>query len=218
MPLPETNPEPHHKSTPAPRRRDATFYLAVLAIAISLVGTIVSVNDNRILRDQQRIMQEDHQIMQDEKDASVWPYLKISRKITQEDSFLLMDVVVENKGVGPALFRVRHSVDGGEKQSMLSMQALMGQITDDFEVAGLTSAQIDRNVLRANENITAVGLKVKFDGNDPLAALAAIQSLTKIPLSSTVEYCSIYGRCWTVGEQHAVPVACTECGKGLEIN
>ncbi|MEM9258043.1 MAG: hypothetical protein AAGA62_00270 [Bacteroidota bacterium] len=80
-------------------KRPASFYMALIAIVISLVGTGVSIIEARILREQQNLMME-------EKAASVWPYVTESNLVRQDSNSLIIEFSLRNDGVGPALHLV----------------------------------------------------------------------------------------------------------------
>lgn len=126
-------------------------------------------------------------IMQNQLHTSVWPYVQWSYSNVGKEFYL----VVENKGIGPALIKsTRMTLDGNE----------MGSNSDLFKTL-LGNSEFDFINSSVNGTVISPGEKVELFHIYDSASAKKLDSLI-IQSSShkfkyTVCYCSVYGDCWT---------------------
>lgn len=164
--------------------RTPSFYMALLAIVISLVGTCVSIFEARILREQQTIMSE-------EKEASVWPYLSMSSDINMGSESTIYSLNIKNEGVGPALLGdISHTL--GEKSG--TILSILSALDDKYPSSSFflqKSFNGEKMVIGAGEVVTIFQLAIL--GEEGIIQQAEIVD----SIESTYCYCSIYGDCWS---------------------
>lgn len=180
-----------------------SFWMALLAIVISLIGTGVSIVEANILRDQQALMTE-------EKAASVWPYLVLNGKADVDKNQLTLSYELNNKGVGPALIgdlTLRNKIGKG-----INPIQLIDQLEADhpeLEIIPTASKDSKKEVLAAGDRYQILELLILT--KDPEKAPI---NLAMVPIMQdiTIEYCycSIYGDCWDDAGNRLV--AETSCG------
>lgn len=74
---PEPEETPGSQNIKLSRRVDRSLLISLVAVAISLIGTLVSVYEARVLRDQQDLQVE-------QKSASAWPFVAVHSDISVE--------------------------------------------------------------------------------------------------------------------------------------
>jgi hypothetical protein len=160
------------------RRFDPDMVVAGCAILISLFALVVSVMEVRIMREQQRM--------------AVWPRLVAS--VSSEAGFT---VKVRNHGIGPALIEsVVVTVDGRPQRRWgPAVRALVGLPEGGFDYArSYTHSTVNGQVLLPGASIDALTI-APGAGADSAAAHGA-------RLGVRVCYCSVYGECWRVTDEH----------------
>ncbi|SEQ41747.1 hypothetical protein [Neolewinella agarilytica] len=187
---------PEQTIKPKPTR-GASFYMALLAIVISLVGTCVSIFEARILREQQTIMS-------DEKEATVWPYVSAGANISQEGKSTTVTMSLKNEGVGPALIGDLHHVVEGQTGTLTEVLPMLRKQFPAFKIIPLLISNTGKKVLGAGESVTAYRLLISGQTD---------QVLDHIEVTGAIEtefcYCSIYGDCWSSdGERLAETQPC----------
>ncbi len=196
LPTPKL-PEKITTASPSTPQRGAPFYMALIAIFISLVGTFVSVFEAKILREQQTIMSE-------EKEASVCPYLSENGNInmTAEGTFFSLDLT--NEGVGPALLGdISHTV--GEKSG--AILSVLSELKDKYPKMTFIlkkSFNGKKKVIGEGETVNIYELLI-INGGD-----LTLQAQVIDDIKFTYCYCSIYGDCWSSdGERLAGNETCS---------
>lgn len=191
------SPEPSPKTASPKPYRTPSFYMALLAIVISLVGTCVSIFEARILREQQTIMSE-------EKEASVWPYLSANGNINMGPESTIYSLNIKNEGVGPALLGdISHTI--GEKSgTILSILSALNEKYPSSTFFLQKSFNGKKKVIGEGEVVNLFQLAI-LDGGDISQQADIIDSI-----ESTYCYCSIYGDCWSSdGERMAENESCS---------
>jgi hypothetical protein len=163
----------------------ASFYMALLAIVISLVGTCVSIIEARILREQQTIMNE-------EKEASVWPYVSSAGRIDVNEEGTTYELSLINEGVGPALIgNIEHNV-GYVSGSFLEIFTVLKRNHPNLTIIAQSSSNQEKKVLGAGDSLLVFRLLI-VKGTDATAKPFSVIG----DIATTFCYCSIYGDCWS---------------------
>ncbi len=187
---------PEQTIEPKPTR-SASFYMALLAIVISLVGTCVSIFEARILREQQTIMSDD-------KEATVWPYVSAGANIAQEGNSTTVTMSLKNEGVGPALIGDLRHIVGDQTGTLSDVLPELRKQFSALKIIPLLISNSGKKVLGAGESVTAYRLLISGQTD---------QVLDHIEVTGAIEtefcYCSIYGDCWSSdGERLAETQSC----------
>jgi hypothetical protein len=203
-----------------PQTETISFWMALLAIVISLIGTGVSMMEAGILRDQQKLMVE-------EKAASVWPYVVSSTSVVKTDKGIEIEMVLTNKGVGPALLSPVTFSAAGKQGSVAQLLPIISKNHPGLVLLAMFTKGSSKEVLAAGEEITVYTILVVDSAKDTLAGASedtAIGSMDVSLLNKTAEivdaitfdfcYCSIYGDGWDVDNQ---PLTTNKACSGVEI-
>lgn len=163
------------KPLPSLRAANPALLVSSLAMLVSLASLLVSIQQTNLARRQQA--------------ASVWPYLQIDYQTAATLGQREFEVIIHNKGIGPALIqrvRLRHQ----------------GQEYDDFYRLfkakypspnfNHTLNSLSGMVLSAGEKKTLVSV------SDTLAATAMYQVFQETEIR--VAYASVYGDLWLMDE------------------
>lgn len=183
------------------RKVDRSLLVALVAVAISLIGTLVSVYEAQVLREQQDLLVE-------QKSAAAWPFMKCTPLVNYEnDTLAILMYQVGNKGIGPAILGdVRYLFDGKDYESYSIADGIAEKYDSLVFVMGTQNMQIDSSVFQPSEamNVFTVRLKAKKPENTWVFNKIANE------LSVQFCYCSVYGDCWYRGP-HRAPDKREEC-------
>jgi hypothetical protein len=162
---------------------DLNGVATVVAVVLSLVAISISVLEVSTMRMQQK--------------ASVWPYLQISGRYVDNR----YSIVLENKGVGPALIQdLALFVDDKEAGRFDKIiEDLVGK-ENAFGYDKYRVSNPNGSVVSSREKIELISVPLKeFNGSDndfTPGIMFAQQSAKRLNLS--ICYCSIYEDCWQV--------------------
>ena len=190
-------------TTTGPRRLDTSLIVALVAVVISLVGTVTSIYEARILRNQQQTYQE-------EKAASVWPYIKTEMytNYNNSDSSITLEYSITNKGIGPAILGdVRYVYLGADVETYSIDEAIQKQYPD-IPVWNSQNRQIDRTVVSPGEKIKLFVIRLQVSG--PVRDFSDVSNAIDADFYTEFCYCSVYGACWRV-TQSDVPQEGDDC-------
>jgi len=181
---------------------------AIGAIVVSVAALFVAYDQAVVMRVQQH--------------AAVIPIVMVDMSIHQDEEANIVDLSIENVGVGPAMIFSATPALGDQpldRWTDLSQQ-LFG---DDAPEATQLSASTATTVLAAGEAATVLGIRWarSEEGDATLIRLAQEIGLgTAPPLSIDICYCSVLERCWIAGgadENFPAPAdQCTPSGDFLE--
>lgn len=168
----------------APAKIKTEYIVALSAIFVSIATLAVYMYQARI--------------MQNQLHTSVWPYVQWSYSNVGKEFYL----VVENKGIGPALIRkTKMTLDGAEMGSNRDLfKTLMGNAGFDF-----INSTVNGSVISPGERIELFHIYDSLYAKK-LDSLIIQNDLHKF--NYTICYCSVYGDCWTTDGRK---VAETEC-------
>ena len=164
---------------------DRSDYIALIALAVSLVGTLIGIRETNILREQQ-------QLAAAQQSATVLPYVATENELNYlNDSTVLYTLQLTNEGVGPAIIAdLRLQFDDRD----VLVDSLMRRIKAD-PTAG-------PNVSMAYLNSSTGGF-IPAGATERLFALELAGSPTISAIRSFAErfdlhvcYCSVYNECW----------------------
>lgn len=172
-----------------PRRRSALSELGNLfALAASFLALALGVY-------QSRLMNAQTQLMQSQTRGSVWPYVSIGYRLSNEGEKRGYTWEINNDGVGPARIEsVTMSVDG---EPIRNWKEMFGKIFGDVPVAA-TYSQIYGKVLPPNTNRETTIEAVRILDLEQARAFYAAQGR----FDMTICYCSVYDECWTAHWQN----------------
>ena len=173
----------------SPRRWDTSVIIALIAVSISLFSTYISLQESRIMRDQQLILAE-------QQESSVWPYLE-NRQINNfnSDTSVTISYKVTNKGVGPAII---DSVSYLYKEQSIKGWGLGAALREDFpnlKIYQLGNYILDGMVLAPGEVHTVATEKIVKPRGDTTQLSRLVNNLD---FRLEYCYCSVYGKCWRV--------------------
>jgi hypothetical protein len=153
------------------RRISVELLLGVSATLLSLAALVVSIVQTRISREQQH--------------AAVWPFLKVGSGRV-DDKFVL---VLENKGVGPAI--VKRVEIGYRGKAFPSLVALMNPELTGFVGPRFFVALRPGDVVKAGEELEL--FKIDRDGRKADRLSALVEEPTFL---LGVTYADVYDNCW----------------------
>jgi len=173
------------------RRVDRSLVVALVAVAISLIGTLVSIYEARILRDQQSLLTQ-------QKSASLWPYVVAVPNMTfSGDSSVELRMEVINNGIGPAILgdvKYLYREEGYESYSI--HRPIQKEYKPIFDIQLTQNYQLDSSVLQPGELALAFTLNMNLIEPD---SSISISNIIANKLSVEFCYCSVYGDCWYRG-------------------
>lgn len=204
-------------SNKKPPTGTTSFWMALLAIAISLIGTGVSIIEAGILHDQQQLMME-------EKAASVWPFVSGQTIVREGAAGPEAVFTLTNKGVGPALINSLSFSAGAVSGSIHDVMGELDLADNNFNVITILSQPVSGTVLAAGETLEVYKLLL-IDKNQPPASTDEVEKVRKISrmqasslildqISKNYCYCSVYGDCWDTYNQ---PLKASETCSGREM-
>ncbi len=160
--------------------KDPEMMTALSAVVIGLVALLIGGYQAKVASDQRA--------------ASVWPYLEVSRNSIQGESF---GFYVVNKGVGPAIVKQMDVLVDGKPNRSWS-EAFNTMLDKDIQIQSVYSST-NKTVIAVQEKVNMVDLR------DP----AVIRMLQTVEDNIEIKmcYCSIFDDCWLSGrgiETHSV--------------
>ncbi|MTB50144.1 hypothetical protein [Lewinella sp. W8] len=183
------------ENAPAPPR-DRSYYMALIAIIISLVGTGVSIIEAKILRDQQALMVQ-------ESSASVWPYISVNKSIgttvTAEGFTPTLALSLKNGGIGPAILSPRTIIFRGKTFSDSdAFNVFLEKTYPGLSLIFNVDIMDDGGIIPASETIAVLGMMLMgtAEGIEKLDLLSEISDDLELSLC----YCSVYEECWQLTE------------------
>ena len=168
-----------------PRSRDGRAF-SIAALAVSIVALAVTAYEANIERADQR--------------ASAWPRVQVGPNY----SGVGLRVIVENKGVGPAIIREEKiSVDGERVDSIPDMLDALLEPGHGLGFDRYRRSDIESNVIAAGESLILFGVDAPEVGAwDPLLRRLGDQA-SRVDWS--ICYCSVFGDCWRVSSTEREP-------------
>ncbi len=173
------------------RRIDRSLIVALVAVAISLIGTLVSIYEARVLREQQDLLAE-------QKSASAWPYLQAGPNTNYAgDSVATIAYEVENKGIGPAIMGDFKYLFNGKEYTLNNIHTgIIGEVDSFLIVGRVQNSAIDSTVIQPGETVTVFTLRILPRLNREHIWIAG-QIADRLSVEGC--YCSVYGDCWFRG-------------------
>lgn len=166
-------------------RFDRSDFIAFIALAISILGTVISMQETAIMNQQ-------HELMAEQKAASAWPYLDNETDIEYQDSTITISYSIVNKGIGPAIVGGVKIFYEDQEIEVYSVGQIISQYVPGVAIQQTQSYKIDNSVLAPNDFKRLITL-VAERKQEFYNALPRIEKIFRVEFC----YCSIYGDCWT---------------------
>ena len=174
--------EEHIRKIPKFSRADI---IALIALLISFFTLFVSIEEARIMREQQELMQA-------QQKASVFPYLSQDQNYKFGEDKGEFTYTIENKGVGPAQIKeVKLHLNGETMENYNELNAALKEIFPDSTSFALYYTNISTYFLSAKEAI--VPIRIIYDSSPKYLDL-----ISTLSLNYEICYCSIYNDCWSI--------------------
>ncbi len=195
---PESEEMPAPQNTNLSRRVDRSLIISLVAVAISLIGTLVSIYEARVLRDQQNLLVE-------QKSASAWPLVAVQSDISVSgDTMATLVFSIENLGIGPAILGdVRYRYRNKDYETYSIVKAMRKDISElerpdmeGFQISSVQNYQIDSLVLPPERETKIFTAKI-IGGNNYASLRLANELANQVAINFC--YCSVYGDCWFRG-------------------
>lgn len=168
---------------------DLSIVLALVAVLISICTMIISLVETSIMQKQSAAMVETAK-------ASVWPHITVLMNTGMADDLIEYKVVVENKGVGPALVNKMEVFYEGQSVGSSIVDEIMKQCPDAV-VTNVLSNNVQNMILSPREVKTILRVSLKD---------VDFMKFAKFSSNVTTEYCyaNIYGDIWVSKDDNPV--------------
>ncbi|MEM8528723.1 MAG: hypothetical protein AAGG68_29075 [Bacteroidota bacterium] len=163
---------------------DRSDLIAILALFISVLGTIVAFRETSILSKEQEMNQRNQA-------ASVWPYLDTSYSYDYRDSLYTTTMILENKGVGPALLNKAELVSQTDTFTFGQAANYLNALTGTTAFFQLQSTDIGSGIISAGDRVQLLKITGKTDQISFPEFQAAFNQF-----QLSLCYCSVYQQCW----------------------
>ncbi len=175
---------------------DLGVVLALIAVVISICTMIISLVETSIMQKQQQSMSESAK-------ASIWPYVipQVDTAIKDEDAEF--SLVVENKGVGPALIKNLELYYDGQPLEGSPFTYVL-KLCPDAIPTNVYTNRISNSVLSPGESKQVLGMTLKH-----VDFLKFAEFTSKI--STNYCYSNIYGDLWVSVD--GLPVESKSCAQ-----
>jgi hypothetical protein len=171
---------------------DRSDLIALIALVISLLGTMLAYRETSILGEQQLLAQEQQQLALDQKAANVWPYISISFEFGQSsDTTMDLQFDIINDGVGPALISETYLLLDGERIEIDSIAAAVQHAYPQLRPELTYYSRFEDGILRPAD-LTSL-FTLRFQENNPMRSVVT-ELADRLDLYCC--YCSVYGECW----------------------
>lgn len=154
---------------------------SISAIVVGIAALYVSWDQGRVMREEVR--------------ASVWPAVQISASVNRRIDDLIINMKLENAGVGPARVERITILHEGEV------------VTDIDDLVERMSPGPDRSIEVSTGRIMAPGGKLRpfelrYPAGSEMAEMDAVELLEVLSKDWSMEvcYCSVLDQCWIGGD------------------
>lgn len=168
---------------------DLGVVLALVAVLISICTMIISLVETSIMKKQQQSMTESAK-------ASVWPYVTTQMTTGMNNGEIDFNLVIENKGVGPALINNLDVFYNGEPMEGTAVSYVLKHCPDAI-ATNVYANNSSKSVLSPGEVKQVLGFSFK---NIDFLKFADFTS----SISSEYCYSNIYGDAWVSSEDGPV--------------
>jgi len=163
----------------------------------SLVAVIVSVSALMVSIYEAKIMREQQSVMVSQQKTSVWPYVK-GNTLLSFDSISTVKVILENKGIGPALIDdIKLSVNGNPAIDYTDLNEKLSTVFKDNKYY-LSLVSLSDHVLSPGETLEVMTIRFPSFRNDYLI-------VSEMEIGYDLCYCSVYDECWKVNTRGGLP-------------
>ena len=164
---------------------DRSDIIAFVALTISIIGTVISIQETSIMNRQ-------HELMTEQKAASAWPYLDDEINIEYTDSIVTITLDIVNKGTGPAIVGETTFFYADEELEVYDVGQVLTQYFPGADIRQNQSYKFANSVFAPNDRQRIITL-IARQSDELHAALPMIQQNFNLEFC----YCSIYGACWS---------------------
>lgn len=181
-------------------RLDKAFVYSVVALVVSVLGTMVAVADAYFTRDQARTLREQQEIILEQRAASAWPLIQWRPASDYSDPAAVeITFDVTNKGLGPAIIgAVAYRVGEYRIAGTQFVDDTLAHVRKGPPLRTWQNATLDSVVVSPGETIRL--LTYRIDRSEDLradwASVRAYVEWLKGAIRPEFCYCSVYGRCW----------------------
>ncbi|MCB2096883.1 MAG: hypothetical protein KDE05_04560 [Parvularculaceae bacterium] len=157
----------------------AQTVLAIIGFFVGVIALYAAMNEADAVRKQQQ--------------ASVWPHIRVrdlNIGVVGQERF---DIIVGNRGIGPAVVKYVQVVIDGEEQT--NWYDVIKPLAGDERI-GISHEPILGAVISPNEDITVVSVESKYASPE---IVAGFRDLVRSERSNLIIcYCSVFDDCWRV--------------------
>ena len=170
----------------------AQTILAVIGFMVGVVALFAALNEADAVRKQQQ--------------ASVWPHIRIRDMnigVVGQERF---DIIVGNRGIGPAVVKYVSAVIDGEEK--LSWNDIIKPLADEKRF-GMSTESVISAVIAPNEDITLVSLEAQYSSVEIVMAFRDLVRSERANL--IICYCSVFDDCRRVDAKTNETVEVDHC-------
>lgn len=173
---------------------ELSVVLALIAVLISVCTMVISLVETSIMQKQQQAMTESAKV-------SVWPYVTTLTTTGMDNGEIQFKMIVENKGVGPALINTMELLYDGNSVDKSLIEAVRDHCPDAI-VTNYFSNSIQKMILSPGEKKSIVSFNLKD---------ADFMNFAQFTEKVDTRYCysNIYGDIWVSTD--STPVESKEC-------
>ena len=166
--------------------------IAVIGFFVGAVALYAALNEADAVRKQQQ--------------AAVWPHIRVTDVNFGTPGEERFDIVVSNKGIGPARIEMVNVTIGGVEQT--SWYEIVRALPDG-ETAGISSYRLADATLSPEEDIVAVSVEAKYGS---LELVNAFRDLVRGgEAAMEICYCSVFDDCWMIKAAERRPSPIKRC-------
>lgn len=163
---------------------------SLIAVIVSVSALMVSIYEAQIMREQQSVMVS-------QQKTSVWPYVK-GNTLLSFDSISTVKIILENKGIGPALIdQIRLSVNGNPAFDYTDLNEKLESVFKDNKFY-LSLVSLSDHVLSPGEILEVMTIRFPSFKDDYLV-------VSEMEIGYDLCYCSVYDECWKVNTRGSLP-------------
>ncbi|MEM1214532.1 MAG: hypothetical protein AAGJ82_02520 [Bacteroidota bacterium] len=163
---------------------DRSDYIAIIALIVSLVGTVVAVRETSFL-------QQPKEMLADQQSAGVLPYVDVSVEYGYlHDPTLTYTLQVDNQGVGPAMVTDFQFYYDQRPLRIDTFAQLFNSEGTDLSGSVYTTNDFKEGIIPAGEG--EILLRLQFDLSTSFDRIKSFTEKLKLDFC----YCNVYQECW----------------------
>jgi hypothetical protein len=163
----------------------------------SLIAVIVSVSALAVSIYEAQIMREQQSVMVSQQKTSVWPYVK-GNTLLSFDTISTIKVILENKGIGPALINdIQLSINGELAVDYIDLRDKIGAVFKENKFY-VSLSSLNEHVLSPGEVLELMSVRFPSFPDDYII-------VSGMEIGYDLCYCSVYEECWKVNTRGGIP-------------